>query len=151
MSDVAFMMRQRSLVAGKLIGLMLLAALVFVWLGPIILVVMTSIKSNDAFLAGPFALPTEPTFAPYVTVWNALGFGRLLANSFLYATAGSALAVILALVPSFALSRFEFPRKKLIFGVILTELILPQQTFLILPYVTLPPPTPHSSPFSPLL
>jgi hypothetical protein len=37
MSDVAFMMRQRSLVAGKFIGLMLLAALVFVWLGPIIL------------------------------------------------------------------------------------------------------------------
>jgi raffinose/stachyose/melibiose transport system permease protein len=104
MSDVAFMMRQRSLVAGKFIGLMLLAALVFVWLGPIILVVITSIKSNDAFLAGPFALPTEPTFAPYVTVWNALGFGRLLANSFLYATAGSALAdpcagAVLCVVP----------------------------------------------------
>ncbi len=137
MSDVAFLMRQGSLAAGKLIGLMLLAALVFVWLGPIILVVMTSIKSNDAFLAGPFALPTEPTFAPYVTVWNALGFGRLLANSFLYATAGSALAVILALVPSFALSRFDVPGKRLVFGVILTGLMLPQQTVLIPLYDTL--------------
>jgi ABC-type glycerol-3-phosphate transport system permease component len=137
MSDVAFMVRQRSLAAGKLIGLMLLAALVIVWLGPIILVVMASIKSNDAFLAGPFALPTEPTFAPYVTVWNALGFGPLLANSFLYATAGSALAVILALVPSFALSRFDVPGKKLVFGVILTGLMLPQQTVLIPLYDTL--------------
>ena len=137
MSDVAFLMRQGSLAAGKLIGLMLLAALVFVWLGPIILVVMTSIKSNDAFLAGPFALPTEPTFAPYVTVWNALGFGRLLANSFLYATAGSALAVIPALVPSFALSRFDVPGKKLVFGIILTGLMLPQQTVLIPLYDTL--------------
>ena len=36
-----------------------------VWLGPIILIVMTSIKSNEAFLAGPFALPTSPTLAPY--------------------------------------------------------------------------------------
>ena len=66
MSDVAFMLRQRSLLAfaGTLVGLTLLAVLVFVWLGPILLVVMTSIKSNDAFLAGPFARPTEPTFAP---------------------------------------------------------------------------------------
>src|ERR1700740_1976996 len=133
MLDAAFLARQRSLFAfdGKLTGLMLLAVLVFICLGPGLLVIMTSIKSNDAFLAGPFALPTEPTFAPYVTVWNALGFGRLPANSFLYAACGSALAVALALVPSFALSRFDLPGKRLVFGVILTGLMLPQQTVLI--------------------
>lgn len=139
MSDTVFLMPPRSLFGfgGKLIGFTLLAALVFVWLGPILLIVMTSVKSNDDFLAGPFALPASLTFEPYITVWNSLGFGPLLANSFLYATAGSALAVLLALVPAFALSRLEVPGKKLIFGVILTGLMLPQQTVLIPLYDTL--------------
>ncbi|MBK8185230.1 MAG: carbohydrate ABC transporter permease [Candidatus Competibacteraceae bacterium] len=141
MSDAAtlFMMRRRVLFgfAAKLLGFTLLGILIFIWLGPVLLVVMTSIKSNDAFLAGPFALPTQPTFQPYITVWNALGFGPLMANSFLYATAGSALAVALALVPAFGLSRLEIPGKKLIFGVILTGLMLPQQTVLIPLYDTL--------------
>lgn len=139
MSDAVFFMRQRTLVGfvGKLIGLTLLAVLIFVWLGPILLVLITSIKTNDDFLAGPFGLPLSPTIQPYITVWNAMNFGPLMANSLLYATAGSALAVILALVPAFALSRLEVPGKKLIFGVILTGLMLPQQTVLIPLYDTL--------------
>ena len=139
MSDAVFFMRQRTLAGfvGKLIGLTLLAVLIFVWLGPILLVLITSIKTNDDFLAGPFGLPLSPTIQPYITVWNAMNFGPLMANSLLYATAGSALAVILALVPAFALSRLEVPGKKLIFGVILTGLMLPQQTVLIPLYDTL--------------
>ena len=133
MSDNVLLLHHRKLMsfAAKLIGFTLLAALIFIWLGPIILVVITSIKANEAFLAGPFALPTDPTLAPYVTVWRALKFGPLMANSFLYATAGSALAVLLALVPAFGLSRLNVPGKALIFGVILTGLMLPQQTVLI--------------------
>lgn len=139
MSDNVFLPQRRELMifVGKLVGLTLLAVLVFIWLGPIILVVITSIKSNEAFLAGPFSLPAHPTLAPYMTVWQALNFGQLLSNSFLYATAGSALAVLLALVPAFSLSRFEVPGKALIFGVILTGLMLPQQTVLIPLYDTL--------------
>jgi raffinose/stachyose/melibiose transport system permease protein len=111
--------------------------LALVWLGPIILIAVTSIKSNKDFLAGPFSLWMTPTFEAYRTVWEGLGFGRLMANSLLYATAGSTLAVLLALVPAFALSRFDMPGKKLIFGLLLTGLMLPQQTVLIPLYDTL--------------
>ena len=41
---------------------LLLAA---VWIGPLALMVMTSIKPNSEFLNGPFALPKSPTFEPY--------------------------------------------------------------------------------------
>src|SRR5277367_4457517 len=83
-------------IAPKLSATLIMLALAVVWLGPIILIVMTSIKSNQAFLAGPFALPTSPTLAPYVSVWNSMNFSSLLGNSLLYATVGSALAVLLA-------------------------------------------------------
>ena len=93
--------------------------------------VMTSIKPNSEFLNGPFALPIAPTLAPYWNVWEGLHFGVLLENSLIYAATGSALAVGLALVPAFALSRFEPPGKKYIFALLLTGLMLPQQTVLI--------------------
>ena len=93
--------------------------------------VMTSIKPNSEFLNGPFALPIAPTFEPYVKVWQGLHFGVLMQNSLLYAVLGSALAVGLALVPAFALSRFEPPGKRYIFALLLTGLMLPQQTVLI--------------------
>ena len=68
-------------------GLALVVALV--WLGPVMLTVITSVKSNQDFLAGPFSLPTAPTLAPYVQVWEGLHFGVLMRNSLLYATLGS--------------------------------------------------------------
>ena len=123
--------------APKASATLIMLVLAAVWLGPIILVVMTSIKSNKDFLSGPFALPASPTLAPYFSVWESMNFGSLLGNSLLYATLGSALAVLLALVPAFGLSRFEVPGKKLIFGLLLTGLMLPQQTVLIPLYDTL--------------
>ena len=111
--------------------------LALIWLGPVILIAVTSIKSNQDFLAGPFSLWMTPTFEAYRKVWDGLGFGTLMRNSLLYATAGSTLAVALALVPAFALSRFDVPGKKFIFGLLLTGLMLPQQTVLIPLYDTL--------------
>lgn len=118
-------------------GLFCLGLFILLWMGPIILVVMTSIKANEDFLAGPFGLPWHPTLAPYRTVWEALGFGTLMLNSLLYATIGSALAVLLALVPAYTLSRKQIPGQKIIFAMLLTGLMIPQQTVLIPLYDTL--------------
>jgi len=60
-----------------------------------------------------------------------MNFGTLLANSLLYATVGSALAVSLALVPRVRPQPYEVPGKKIIFGLLLTGLMLPQQTVLM--------------------
>ncbi len=117
--------------APKILATLFALLLAAVWIGPLALMVMTSIKPNSEFLNGPFALPIAPTFEPYVKVWEGLKFGVLMQNSLLYAATGSALAVGLALVPAFALSRFEPPGKRYIFALLLTGLMLPQQTVLI--------------------
>jgi raffinose/stachyose/melibiose transport system permease protein len=121
----------------KVVATVVALVLALVWLGPVLLIAITSVKSNADFLAGPFSLPKTLTFAPYRAVWDGLGFGTLMGNSLLYATTGSALAVLLALVPAFALSRFDLPGKKFVFGLLLTGLMLPQQTVLIPLYDTL--------------
>src|SRR5258708_1110387 len=101
------------------------------------LVVITSIKSDKGFFAGSFGWPSGVTFEPYRQVWQELHFGDLMSNSLLYASTGAALAVLLALVPAFALSRFDLPGKTVLFGMFLTGLMLPQQTVLIPLYAAL--------------
>jgi raffinose/stachyose/melibiose transport system permease protein len=142
MSSVALLTERRTFkrlrfAAPRLFATLLAFILAAIWLGPLALMVMTSIKPNKEFLNGPFALPIAPTFEPYQKVWEGLNFGVLMQNSLLYATTGSALAVLLALVPAFALSRFEIPGKKYVFALLLTGLILPQQTVLIPLYAVL--------------
>lgn len=121
----------------KMPGIFCLSLFMLLWMGPIALILVTSVKSNKEFLADPFAFPKEPTFDAYRTVWNALGFDNLLTNSVLYATVGSALAVLLALVPAYVLSRKSIPGSKYIFGLLLLGLMIPQQTVLIPLYDTL--------------
>jgi len=121
----------------KAIATILALLIALVWVGPFLLMVVTSIKPNAEFLRGPFALPVAPNLDAYRKVWAGLDFPTLLGNSFLYSATGAALAVVLALVPAYGLSRFEIPGKKFIFGILLMGLMLPQQTVLIPLYTTL--------------
>jgi raffinose/stachyose/melibiose transport system permease protein len=69
--------------APKLFATAFALVLAAVWLGPLALIVITSIKPNREFLNGPFALPIAPTLEPYEKVWEGLNFGALLQNSLL--------------------------------------------------------------------
>ena len=79
--------------APKILATLFALLLAAIWIGPLALMVITSIKPNKEFLHGPFALPIAPTLEPYVKVWQGLHFGVLMQNSLLYAVLGSALAV----------------------------------------------------------
>lgn len=106
-------------------------AVVVVWVYPFFLTVVTSLKTQDEVLTDPFGLPSHPTFDAYSTVWSTLNFGLLLRNSALYSVAGSGLALALAAFPAYAFSRFHIRGGKIMFTILLTTLMLPQQTVLI--------------------
>lgn len=106
-------------------------ALAVVWIYPFFLTVITSLKTNDDVLNNPFALPQHLTLDAYSTVWSVLSFGQLLRNSVTYAVLGSFFALVLATFPSYAFSRYRIPGGKVLFTILLTTLMLPQQTVLI--------------------
>src|SRR5436190_21211653 len=74
---------------------------------PAFLTVITSLKSEDAVIAHPLALPHPLTFDAYKTTWTLLGFGHLLLNSLFYAGLGAGLALLLGIYPAYAFSRFR--------------------------------------------
>jgi ABC-type glycerol-3-phosphate transport system permease component len=112
------------------------AIFVALWNSPVVLTLMTSLKADQAVLSSPFAFPNPLSFSAFEHAWVVLAYSQLFWNSLLYATAGSALAILLALVPAYVFSAFTFPGKIALFVVLLTTLMLPQQT-VILPLFTL--------------
>ena len=115
----------------KLIWTIIVAALVLVWLYPVILSVLTSLKTTEQIAHNPFSLPYPPTWKAFVDAWQVLGFQSLLLNSAIYGVGGSLLALVLGILPAFAFTRFRIPGGMIIFVMILTTLMLPQQTVII--------------------
>lgn len=101
------------------------------WNLPLLTMVMSSFKTNQEALTRPFAFPQVWSLDAYRYAWKALDYSDLLWNSVLYSFAGTALAILLALVPAFALSRFEIKARVGIFVLLLTPIMLPQQTVII--------------------
>jgi raffinose/stachyose/melibiose transport system permease protein len=110
-------------------AIVLLFAAAFAY--PAFLTVITSLKTQDEVISNPLALPHHVTFSAYTETWNILGFGHLLLNSLIYAGVGAALALLLGIYPAYAFSRFRLPGGRIIFFLLLTTLMMPQQTALI--------------------
>src|SRR5436190_3194775 len=105
--------------------------LVTLWSFPPFLMIITALKTEPEILASPFALPEGRNFDAFMNAWKILSYSELFWNSLLYSVAGSALAVVLAIVPALAFSNYPIPGRITIFVLLLTTLMLPQQTVVI--------------------
>jgi len=91
--------------------LLLLLIIVFC-IFPFYWMVTTSLKTQLEALASPPSWIFEPTFANYIQVLFKDNVGQSLVNSLIVAVCTTALALILGTPAAYALSRFEFRRKK---------------------------------------
>jgi len=110
-------------------SIMLLFSLI--WISPILLTLITSIKTDKDVITNPFSLPIYPVFQAYSAAWNVLQIDKLLFNSMFYSFAGTALAIILAIFPAYLFTKFYVPAGNLLFVILLVGLAIPQQTFII--------------------
>jgi multiple sugar transport system permease protein len=122
-------LRRRLGTVGFHTGASVLAAL---WLLPIALVVVTSLRSFDDIAAnGLGGLPHSLTFDGYRQAWTDGGEMRALVNSMLVTLPAVALSLLLASTAAFALSRFRIPLRRTILLVMLAGNLLPPQILLI--------------------
>ena len=117
--------------ARKTIWTVLIAVFVLFWNFPIALTLITSFKTDQDIVASPFGLPSSLNLSAFEAAWRILSYSHLFWNSVLYATAGSSLAVLLAIVPAYLFSSFSFRGQIIAFVVLMTTLMLPQQTVII--------------------
>lgn len=100
---------------------------------PLFWLVMNGFKSNSQFFLDTWSLPERWNWSNYRDAWEA-GVGGYFFNSLFVTCVSVVLILAISSIASFALSRFEFKGKNLLFIVIISGLMLAPQVSLIALY-----------------
>lgn len=101
-------------------------------MAPFVMMISTSLKPRAFVLeTPPQVIPEDPTFGNYTQVWASEGFGRYFFNS-TYVSVISVLGILLlGSMMAYALARFEFPGKKIVYWMLLLALMIPGMMLII--------------------
>lgn len=114
-----------------LLGAILISA---IWIVPFYYVAISIFKTTEEYsLNPPLSLPAgfSPAIENAVTAWTNAKMGAGLLNSAIYGALGAGVAVFVAALAAFGLSRIDFHRKGLWFMLIFAGTIFPLQMYLI--------------------
>jgi len=121
----------------QLFAYSVLIFIALVMLGPFLWLISTSLKgTEEIFSWPPVFIPKHWQFENYVTVWNAVPFGRYFVNSIIIALGTVTLTVFTSALAAYPLARLSFPGRSLIFTAIISTLIIPQEV-IVIPLYTL--------------
>jgi multiple sugar transport system permease protein/sn-glycerol 3-phosphate transport system permease protein len=105
---------------------------------PFYYMISTSLKSVAEVYSVPLVLfPSELLWSNFVEVWNMLPFDRFTLNSLIYAGGITIGEFCMGLMAGYAFGRLRFPKKDLIFFVILLTLMIPGEITLIPNFILL--------------
>ncbi len=126
----------RPAVAGRLAGYAgLLAAVALIGL-PLLWMAGASLKTRQEIYTLPVSwLPEAIRWQNYRDAWTAVPFERFFINSLVTTGAGSGLELANGVLTAYALVFLRFPRKNLVFLVVLAALMVPVQITIIPNYV----------------
>jgi len=124
----------RARVRRALLPYLLLIAGLVVSTVPLYNLVVTSLKPSASLFAHPALVPSWEgvSLDNYRTILADVPFAQNLLNSLLVSVATIALAAFVASTFAYGLARFRFPGRRLLFGALLTVMVVPTLT-LILP------------------
>jgi sn-glycerol 3-phosphate transport system permease protein len=128
-------MKGRSL---RLLGYIALAVVVLLIGIPIYWMLSGSVKTNQQINTyPPIWFPSDPRWANYRDAWNLAPFDRFFINSVVTTFFGSGLELVNATLSAYALVFLRFPKKNLIFILLLAALMIPNQVTIIPNYLTM--------------
>lgn len=127
-----------SLLMWRIAGYLALIGAVLVIGLPVYWTVMAAFKETREIYSLPVTWwPANPTLDNFPAAWQAAPFGRYYLNSFITTFFGAALEVTLALFSAYALAYLRFPRKDLVFLLLLAALMIPVEITIVPNYLTI--------------
>lgn len=105
---------------------------------PFFYMISTSLKTvGEVFSIPMVQLPASPQWQNYVEVWQLVPFPRFTLNSIIYTVCITLGEFTMGLTAGFAFARLRFPKKELLFFVVLLTFMIPGQITLIPRFVLL--------------
>jgi sn-glycerol 3-phosphate transport system permease protein len=103
---------------------------------PVYWTLIAAFKTTAEIYGPPTWLPANPTLANFPAAWGAAPFARYYLNSFITTLGGMAAEVTLAVMSAYALAFLRFPRKGLVFLLLLAALMVPVEITIVPNYLT---------------
>ncbi|MDX2695722.1 carbohydrate ABC transporter permease [Streptomyces ipomoeae] len=124
--------RSRILVRAVLLLGVLVSLFPFYWL-----VVMASITTEEILIYPPRMVPGTQLLHNMGEVIDRVPFFTSLFNTVVVSVTGTALVLFFDSLAAFAFAKYEFPAKRLLFGVLLATYMIPAQLSLVPQFVTM--------------
>lgn len=132
-----FSKRQKKIIgaAAGYLGLLFLLVLIGI---PIFWMVSGSLKTTREIRQIPVQwLPSGFRWTNFRDAWEAAPFGRFYLNTLITTFIGSGLELINAVMTAYALAFLKFPKKNLVFILILIALMIPDEVVIVPNYLTI--------------
>jgi len=100
-------------------------------LGPIIWMLIGSVKTSSEFYRDPWGLPATPQLSNYIEAMSQSGITSGLWNSVTVVLLGTIILAITAGTTAYALTRYRFSGEKLVFSLILLTMMVPPDVLII--------------------
>jgi multiple sugar transport system permease protein len=124
--------RRGEIMTGHPATQLILALAAAVTLVPVIWTILSSLKSNDTIFAVPMRwLPDSLHWNNYAEAFEVAPFARYFLNSAIVAASVTATTVFFGAMAGYGFSKFRFPGRDLVFGLILVTFMIPFPVIMI--------------------
>lgn len=117
--------RKRKINWWRIISYLVLLIFTIIYLGPLFMLVNTSLKTTPDFFKDATSLATSLNFDNFVEAWEKASFPRLLLNSMIYTAVSTTLYIITAIFVAFPLARGLVRGHKFLYTLFVIALFLP--------------------------
>ena len=124
-------MKGKSKKSNLLIHIILIAGATVMIL-PFLWMILTSLKTvGEAVQVPPKIFPSNPQVSNYSEVLNILPFSKFYINTILMLVGRIVGSVFFSAMAAYACARLNFPGKNIFFGLVLFQMMIPSQIFII--------------------
>jgi multiple sugar transport system permease protein len=117
---------------GKALLYLLLLALAAVTLAPMLWMLSASfMPAGEASSFPPRFIPSEVTFAHYVSLFTRLNLARYLFNSALLALAVTAISLVVNSMAGYAFAKYRFAGRNRLMKLLITSMVIPAQVTML--------------------
>lgn len=110
----------------------LLIAIAAFFIIPLLVMLSASLKAGAEPFIDTGLIPRDPGLENYEALFGGrAAFVKWFTNSAIVATVGTLLTLTLSSLSAYAFARIDFPLKNLLFGLLVTTLVLPSVMFLV--------------------
>jgi len=117
--------------AGRVLVYVLLFVMAAFFVLPLVVVVSASLKFSAEIFTDPGILPADPGFENYTALFARAEFLTWFRNSAIVSIFGTFITLAITSLSAYAFARIDFPFKNLLFGLMITTLVLPGIMFLV--------------------